>query len=482
MTLEEIRQQLATLRQRLTDLTDELRDLPSGEEATDESRERAEQIEHRLRTEHEDGAERGLLDEIERLEEKEQLAERAFQVAERGGRHASPGDDRGPQGVVRDDPFDLDNLRVSPLASSEEVAGQLRGRARTAVERMDDVPDEHRERITHLLNRADGHGNLARRVLQCGSPAYERAFASYLAGKPLDGEESRALSVGTDSEGGFAVPVQLDPTIILTSDGTVNPVRQLARVITITTKEWQGVTSSGATATYAAEGAEAGDDAPALARGGPVVPKRAHMFVPFSFEVEQDWSAMRSELSMVIQEAKDDLEADRFVVGDGVDPNPQGVVTGLSATETVQTASAETFASADVYAVDNALPARFRARAQWLFTKEVGNDIRQFASSDGHDLWERIGNGMSPQVLGYPRNEATAMDSDSSTAGNHILLLGDFRHYLVVDRVGMSIELVPHVFGTNNRPTGERGIYAFWRNSADVIVQNAFRRLEVQAV
>lgn len=480
MTLEEIRQRLEALRQRLQTLTDELRNLPSGEEATDETRQRAEEINAELRDAHEEGAERGLLDEIEQLEEREALAERAFAVADRGGRHISPGDDRGaPNAGSRDDPFDLDSMRISPFADPEQVAGQLRGRARTAVERMEDVDDEHRQRITDLLNRADEHGNLARRVLQCGSPAYERAFSSYLAGRPLDNDESRALSVGTDSEGGFAVPVQLDPTIILTSDGSVNPVRGLARQVTITTKEWQGVTSTGASASYAAEGAEATDDAPALARGGPVTPQRAHMFVPFSYEVEQDWGMMRQELSTVIQEAKEDLEATQFVTGDGVAPNPQGVVTGLTASETVSTATAGTFAAADVYSVENALPSRFRTRAQWIFNKTVGNDIRQFASSDGHDLWERIGAGMPPLVLGYPRNEATAMSSSSTTTGNNILLLGDFRYYLIVDRVGMSIELVPHVFGANQRPTGERGIYAFWRNSGDVIAPNAFRRLQV---
>src|SRR5690606_40992056 len=61
----------------------------------------------------------------------------------------------------------------------------------------------------------------------------------------LTAEEQRALSVGTDSEGGFAVPFQLDPIIILTNDGSISPLRQIARVEQITTKTWQGVTSSG---------------------------------------------------------------------------------------------------------------------------------------------------------------------------------------------------------------------------------------------
>jgi predicted phage gp36 major capsid-like protein len=36
---------------------------------------------------------------------------------------------------------------------------------------------------------------------------------------------------------------------------------------------------------------------------------------------------------------------------------------------------------------------------------------------------------------------------------------------------------VPHLFGANRRPTGQRGLYAFWRNNSKVLVDNAFRVL-----
>jgi len=45
----------------------------------------------------------------------------------------------------------------------------------------------------------------------------------------------------------------------------------------------------------------------------------------------------------------------------------------------------------------------------------------------------------------------------------------------------MSVELVPHVFGSNQRPTGQRGLYAFWRNSSKVLVDKAFALLTVKA-
>lgn len=479
MNLEQIRAALQALRSRLSERMEELRSFPVPSERTDEHAERAAAIDTELNVAHEDGAERGLLDEIEHLEAQEATMVRAQDAVERGG--VEHGADRGVPGVnVPQDPFDLDSLRVSPLADRDEVAGQLRSRALSAVEHIRTEDDAHRDRMTELLENHDGAGVLARRVLQCGSPLYERAFSNYLAGRPLVGDEARALAVGVGADGGFAVPVALDPTIILTSDGSVNPLRQIARVETITTKEWQGVTSAGITVTRKAEAAEATDDAPTLAQPT-VTPTRVDAFVPFSYEVDQDWPQLRSEMTRLIAEAKDDEEAASFVTGDGTGNNPGGVVATLNASSHVNTAANNTFAAGDVYAVDNALPERFRARAQWIANKVTYNSIRQFASADGHDLWARLGEGRPPAVLGYPARESSAM-ATGTTTGTLILLLGDFRHFLIVDRVGMSVELVPHLFGANRRPTGQRGIFAYWRNSSVVLADNAFRLLRVNGV
>jgi predicted phage gp36 major capsid-like protein len=43
----------------------------------------------------------------------------------------------------------------------------------------------------------------------------------------------------------------------------------------------------------------------------------------------------------------------------------------------------------------------------------------------------------------------------------------------------MSAEIVPHIFGAANRPTGERGLFARWRSGGAVVVANALRYLEV---
>lgn len=385
--------------------------------------------------------------------------------------------------------YDLIALRRD-ARSIDDLARAMRDNALRAVElnHYDSVDDEDacRGHIERLLRRVDDKdGTIARGILQTGSETYDRAFGKMcFAGSTdvLTNEERAALAVGATTTGGFAVPFNLDPTVILTDAGVVNPIRQIARVVTIAGKQWQGVTSAGITVSRAAEAAEAGDNSPTLAQPT-VTPTRVQGFVPFSFEIDQDWSQMRGELATMFNEAKDTEEATSFVTGSGVDPNPEGVITGVAAVagSLVQLTAAGTFAVADLYKPVDALPPRHTGNASWLAAKGMYNRVRQLDTAGGANLWARIAEGRPSRLVDYPVYEASTMvsGSDITTANTRLMLLGDFKKFLIVDRVGMSVELIPHLFHTgNNRPSGQRGLYAIWRNSSKVLDPNAFRLLE----
>lgn len=82
--------------------------------------------------------------------------------------------------------------------------------------------------------------------------------------------------------------------------------------------------------------------------------------------------------------------------------------------------------------------------------------------------------------MGRPVAEWSTM-VNTTTTGSKVLILADWKaRYRIVDRIGMSIELVPHLFAlANNRPSGQRGLYAFFRVGGGVQVANAARYLEV---
>ena len=189
----------------------------------------------------------------------------------------------------------------------------------------------------------------------------------------------------TAASGGYAVPVTLDPTIIPTSNGVVNPWRQISRNIQITGNTWQGVSAGAIVASRDLEFQEVSDDSPTLVQPAATVTK-AQAFVPFSMEVDQDWGSLEQELASLIQDAKDVEEATAFATGAGTGVNPEGVLTGATGTVAAGTAA---FAVAHAYALLESLPPRFRPNARFVANLVQYNRIRQLDTAGGANLWSR---------------------------------------------------------------------------------------------
>jgi HK97 family phage major capsid protein len=83
------------------------------------------------------------------------------------------------------------------------------------------------------------------------------------------------------------------------------------------------------------------------------------------------------------------------------------------------------------------------------------------------------------QLLDRPRVEWSDM-ATATTTGTKLLLYGDFRQFRIADRIGMTVELISNLVGANHRPTGQRGLFAWWRTGSSVLIQNAFRYLEAK--
>lgn len=407
-------------------------------------------------------------------------------------RHNLDGDTRGtaPTGSPAfiptrkgEDIYDLNAIRQK-ARSLDDFASKMRDNAYRAVDaaRFHGVERSAAQaQARRVLDAVDDEqGTIARRILATGSPVYERAFGKALvAGGTLGltNEEARALSLGTGTAGGYAVPFQLDPTVILTNDGVDDPIRQLARVEQITGKQWQGVTSEGVTVSRSDEAAEVGDNSPSFDQ--PTCDtSRVTGFIPFSVELDLAWPSLRSELTSLLADAKATEEATAFVTGDGTAPNPQGVLTG--ATKLVLTASATALAVSDLTRTKNALGPRFRSRATWLATTEFFDSIRELSTVDD-GVWAELAGDINPRLLGKPTAESSGMPDFSLTASKKLAIFGDFSKFLIVDRVGMDVELVPQLFGANRRPTGQRGIVTWWFNGSKVLSDNAFRVLQTAA-
>lgn len=420
--------------------------------------------------------------EIEKLAARQATLDRAEAVVA-----AHPGSLIAGDGLVHvpnvntrssEDPFDLNSLTIGTSASD------LRARAANAIERMDGDSDDL-ETATKVLESTRSRA-VAERYLITGSDAYRSAFAKAITGSvvPLTAEEGQAMQRAmslTDAAGGYAVPFLLDPTIVTTTSGTTNPFRAISRVVRGTSDVWNGVNSGGVTAEWVAEGVEFADASPTLSTA-PITAHKAGAFVPFSFEIQEDFTGLEAELRVEMQLAKDDLEAAAFATGTGTG-QPVGIVTALvasSPTVIVTSLAADTFAKADVYALRAALGPRWRPRATWVGNLLSFDAIRGFGSSNEAFTVDFTA-GQIPSLLGAPLVESSSMDGViNAGAHNYMLVFGDFQNYVIFDRIGMSIEFVPHLFDpTNNRPNGQRGLLAHWRVGADSRNDNAFRLLNV---
>jgi len=377
-----------------------------------------------------------------------------------------------------EDPFDVS--RLGPRSSAAEVRGQ----ALAAIESQKHTSDAVREAATRTVERCDNaRGDVSWLILETGSDLYRSAYAKYISGqeRAQTPEEQRAAST-TTTEGGYKIPFNLDPTIILTNTGVQAGIRGVAKVVRGTSNKWNGVSTAGVTASWDGEAAEVSDDAPTLAQPS-IEASKAQAFVPFSIEVGQDWPNMEGDITELMVDAKERLDAAAFATGSGTN-QPVGIVTALVASSpTVITTSitTDTFAVADVYALFEALGARSRSKSTWAANLSILNKIRQFATANNYHGFtvDMTADGI-PSLLGRPVVESSSMDGTYGTGDNYNLVVGDFSNYVIYERIGMTVEYVPHLFATgNNRPSGQRGIYAYWRVGADSVNDNAFRILNV---
>lgn len=374
------------------------------------------------------------------------------------------------------------------------LAGEARDMALRALDDRGSSAHLRPDEKDHIEVQVRRNTDVARRIIVTENEAYRSAWMKMVTqvdgAMYLEDEERAAMRAyseyraasSSNASGGFGVPVFIDPSIIMTAQGSGNPFLQIAKQVDVNTNVWKGVTSAGVSWSFDAEAVEVSDDAPTLAQ--PTVSiYTARGFIPFSIEIGEDYPAFASEMSGLLAEGYDELLVDKFTRGSGTG-EPFGVLTVLSASAGnrvgVQT-SGVNFGANDPYAVWKAIPQRFRRNASWLMSVDVNNKIRQLGTANVfHAYTQSLPAEWADMLFGKQTYESPYMpDTTTSTAANSgLAIAGDFRNYLIARRTGMSVELIPHLFSTTtNLPSGQRGWFAYSRIGGNVINTAAFRML-----
>ncbi len=458
----------------------------------------------------------GDLDEAQTVRWNELEAEHTATVerAEAEERAARVRESRAKWGSTefgkKEQPFDGRDLRTLGRA-------ELRSKAMAVVDsaehngHLSDVrvgetfldPAKAQAHVERMLRTHSGNfdgDKFARLLLATEAPAYRSAFMKIMArggGAILTAEEGAAVELVnqtraamslSDANGGYGVPVLIDPSIILTGQGHPNDFFEIARVENITNDEWKGVTSAGATSYWTTEAVTMTDGSPTLAQPT-VTAKKLTTVVKYSFEIAGDYPNFASEMATVMGESQSETLVQAFTTGAGTSAQPVGIKTALIAGGTSFQVGVTTdgqFGAVDLYKLWDALPIKYRGNARWMSSTSVANAIRQFSSGSAADANFTIDiTQMSIGALfGRPFHYNDYMD-DAVGTGNvtsasdvSLVVVGDWRNFLIANRVGATVETVQHILDTTSGlPTGERATVMWRRIGSDSINDNGFRLL-----
>lgn len=309
------------------------------------------------------------------------------------------------------------------------------------------------------------------------------AFNKYLryGDRALNGDEYRALKViiltpaaikaameqgvdsvetlkatmveGVDTLGGYVVPVDFQARVIERMRGLtimrgrsdqMNTSRDTVEIPTGTGGDSQY--TSAVRETWVSE-TPAGTEAETnLTFGLERVPVHTAMaWTPMSKNLAEDAAFnIEAYLTKKFAEAAAINEDNTFLTGSG-NGRPEGIipggVNGLNLT-TVATGAASALTWDGLISLAGAIDSQYRAQCVWIMEKATATAIALLKDGSGQYMWrEQFANNVAgqPRVLyGFPVLEQEAMPSVAASAVP--IIFGDPGGYLVVDRVGMTVQ------------------------------------------
>ncbi len=280
--------------------------------------------------------------------------------------------------------------------------------------------------------------------------AYKAAFDTFLRKdeRSLGANEVKALSVGSDPDGGYVVHPDLSGRIVMKVFES-SPMRAYASIQTISTDALEGIFDLDEAASGWVGETDARTETGTPQIGKWRIPVHELYAKPKATQKLLDDNEINMEawLASKVSEKFARDEASAFVVGSGVN-KPRGFLTYASGStlpgtmERFITGVNGAFAAApnggDV--LINALyglKAQYRANATWFMNRATLKLTRKLKDSDGAYLWSPgIAAGQPASLLGYP--VASFEDMPDPATDSLSIAVGDMREaYQIVDRVGI---------------------------------------------
>lgn len=294
---------------------------------------------------------------------------------------------------------------------------------------------------------------------------YAPAFEAYLRKgfQNVGPNDRKQLQEAIDNAGGFLVPPDIQATLIrkVAANATI---RQNARVIT-TSRDivtWPRLVYTGDDKYTSSVRLSWVGETPAVTDHR-VTPPTLGMYnidvatamasLPISMNLIEDAAFdVYGIASDAMAEAFALGEDDAFVNGDGV-ARPKGILASVGDIGYVASGNASALTGDGVIDLMSALPAQYERDAKWYASKATFGVIRKLKDSTNNYLWPVVGTvgnlgAVQQELLGFPIVKNDFMPAVAANA--YPLIFGDLKGYLIVDRVGLSIQRIDQTYAEQN--------------------------------
>ena len=342
------------------------------------------------------------------------------------------------------------------------------------LERQATIEAEMRGATASPITNIPKAGALGEEKTGRASAEYKRAFWNSMRNK-MSYEVQNALSIGTDSEGGFLVPDEYEKKLVEALEDQVF-FRNLATVINTSSgdRKIPIVTSKGEAA-WIDEGGQFPESDDSFGQTSIGAYKLVTM-IKISDELLND-SVFNVEayVSKEFGRRIGTKEEEAFFSGNG-SGKPTGIFNATGGAETGVTAATTNITFDDVMDLYYSLRAPYRNKASWLLNDSTVKAIRKLKDGNGNYIWQpSTKEGEPDKILNRPYK--TSIYVPELAAGNRVLSFGDYSYYWIADRQGRSFKRLNELYAT----TGQVGFLASERVDGKLILSEAVKTLDIKA-
>jgi HK97 family phage major capsid protein len=289
---------------------------------------------------------------------------------------------------------------------------------------------------------------------------YKKGFLAFMRKGDSSQIDTKSINTGSGSEGGFAVPEELDRTI-LELERDMSPMRQVCSQITVSTPDYKKLVNLGGAAS-----GWVGEEAARPATGTPTLAQ----IVAFMGEIYANPAATQTSLDDIffnteawiageVAQEFAEQEGSAFLLGNGTN-KPKGILAyALSAQadaartfgqlQKITTGGVSSVTGDELITLIHSLKKAYRTGASFMMNNISVSKVRMLKDNEGNYLWRAgIEAGVPSTLLGYGISENEDM-ADLAANANGIMFGNFSRGYTIVDRTGTRILRDPYTSKPN---------------------------------